>query len=163
MWNTLTNKGISALTICLTTMRLLAIIGVGGPVRYKGRHCLDTSADRELSTKMPASMVTAILQGCTIGHSTRLNKLNRLIKLKSRSTRMEPGYIAITDGAAEAGLHFSVQSEFSVQLFVLHHYDDNYSSAHEFIHIADIKGGLIAFIFSLPAYESQACGSIIVN
>jgi hypothetical protein len=27
MWNTLTNKGISALTICLVCMKLLTIIG----------------------------------------------------------------------------------------------------------------------------------------
>ena len=108
-------------------------------------------------------MVTAILQGCTVGHSVRLNKLNRLIELKSRSMRMEPGRIAITDGTAEAGLHFSVRSEFSVQVFVIHAYDDDNWNGHEFIHIADIKGGLIAFIFPLPAYESQARGRIIVN
>jgi hypothetical protein len=89
---------------------------------------------------MLASMVTAISQGCTVGHSARLNKLNHLIELKLWSVRMESWRIAITDGTAEAGLHFSVQSEFSVQLFVLHAYDDNNSSAHEFIHIADING-----------------------
>jgi hypothetical protein len=71
---------------------------------------------------------------------------------------MESGRIAITDGTTEAGLHFSVWSEFSVQLFVLHAYDDNNSSAHEFIHIADIKGGLVAFIFPLPTYESKHAG-----
>ena len=76
---------------------------------------------------------------------------------------MEPGRIAITDGTAEAGLHFSVRSEFSVQVFVIHAYDDDNWNGHEFIHIADIKGGLIAFIFPLPAYESQARGRIIVN
>ena len=76
---------------------------------------------------------------------------------------MEPGRIAITDGTAEAGLHFSVRSDFSVQVFVIHAYDDDNWSGHEFIHIADIKGGLIAFIFPLPAYESQARGGIINN
>ena len=76
---------------------------------------------------------------------------------------MEPGRIAITDGTAEAGLHFSVRSEFSVQVFVIHTYDDDNWSGHEFIHIADIKGGLIAFIFPLSAYESQARGRIIIN
>ena len=112
---------------------------------------------------MPMSLVARALQDHAADYSARLNKPDHLIELKLRSTWIESGYIAITDGAAEAGLHFSVQSEFSVQLFVLHAYDDNNSSAHEFIHIADIKGGLVAFIFPLPAYESQARGCTIVN
>jgi hypothetical protein len=37
----------------------------------KGCCCLDTSADTELSTKLPANMVTAMLQGFTVGHSAR--------------------------------------------------------------------------------------------
>ena len=109
------------------------------------------------------SLVARALQEHAADHSARLNKLNHLIELKLRSTQMESRCIAITDGSAEAGLHFSVQSEFSVHLFVLNTYDDNNTSAHEFIHIADIKVVLVTLIFPLPTYESPARGCTIVN
>ena len=45
--------------------------------------------------------------------------MNYLIEFKPRSTRMEPGCIAVTDGMDKIGFRFTVQKEFSVQFFVV--------------------------------------------
>jgi hypothetical protein len=79
---------------------------------------------------MPASMVTAILQGYPASHSAQLpvhtkvkkilvlrKNMDYLIEFKPRSMRMEPGCIAVTDGMDQIGFHFTVRNEFSVQFF----------------------------------------------
>jgi hypothetical protein len=73
---------------------------------------------------MPASMVTAILQGYAAGHPAQYlvhrkvkkdigaaKNMDYLIEFKPRSTRMEPGCIAVTDGTDKIGFRFTVWKE----------------------------------------------------